>query len=42
MVVTPARAARYARKLREEEARWAAKAGPVTVRHDPSIMRKPR
>jgi len=39
--VSPARARRAAQRRRAQEKRWARKSGPVTVRFDPSVIRKP-
>jgi hypothetical protein len=39
--VSPDRARRAARRRRRQEKAWARKCGPVTVRFDPSVMRKP-
>jgi len=38
---SPAAKRRWAAKRRREEKRWAKKCGPVIVRFDPSVIRKP-
>lgn len=40
--VSPARARRNAKARKRQEQRWARKCGPVTVRFDPSVIRKPQ